>query len=308
MNENWGWLSTNFLNRTITWSAAILGERNPYRATFVYAEDLMKPLLDNPNLIMFLTNQHHNFTHPKVLSMPLGLNDRKNTWLMMKRVQIRGHIKTQLLFSALSDWGHRPAIVACVKQKMDPESVHENPYKALHYKEMKGAVDTNLGKLYYLLEMANCRAVLCVSGLGADSYRIWEALAMGSMPVVERGLGLDRTFYRLPVLLLDDFYEISTFIVKQAYIEALYRVNDWDYDRITTRHWQRLISEVSFSGSIDFMLDKHPVEAMDIYFTRPLVPFSCSNGCGAGTKRTPVKSCAIDESLLSEEYYAKYLP
>ena len=57
----------------------------------------------------------------------------------------------------------------------------------------------------------------------------------------------------------------------------------------------------------------HPMAAIDLNFTRPRVPFNCEtmaekagkggkNGCGPGTKRTPKKSCAIDESIVNEDY------
>ena len=69
-------------------------------------------------------------------------------------------------------------------------------------------------------------AVLAMPGLGYDTYRLWEALALGSMPVLEKGTGLDRTLYRLPALLVDDFADLTPHIVRQAYLEALYRVDD----------------------------------------------------------------------------------
>ena len=39
-------------------------------------------------------------------------------------------------------------------------------------------------------------------------------------------------------------------------------------------------------------------------FTRPLVPFDCKGmgGCGAGTRRVPAKSCAIDPAVMSASY------
>ena len=46
----------------------------------------------------------------------------------------------------------------------------------------------------------------------------------------------------------------------------------------------------------------------DANFTRPLVPFSCTdpktgaNICGPGTKRTPKESCAIDARVVKKGY------
>jgi hypothetical protein len=64
-----------------------------------------------------------------------------------------------------------------------------------------------------------------------------------------------------------------------------------------THMWfERLLYEVSEAESIDPLLRLHPMAAVDLNFTRPLVPFNCElmGGCGAGTKRTPKKSCAIE--------------
>ena len=34
----------------------------------------IQPLLDDPNLVMLFVNQHHNVSHPKVISVPRYTN------------------------------------------------------------------------------------------------------------------------------------------------------------------------------------------------------------------------------------------
>lgn len=113
-------------------------------------------------------------------------------------------------------------------------------------------------------------------------------------------MGMDRTFYKLPVLLVDDFAVLTADLLRQAYVEALYRADDWEFHRLTKQYWEELIYAVSDSASIEPMLQRHPMLAEEANFTRPLVPFTCQafGGCGAGTKRIPVNSCAIDASLV----------
>ena len=52
------------------------------------------------------------------------------------------------------------------------------------------------------------------------------------------------------------------------------------------------------------MLKLHPMEAEDPTFTRPLIPYNCAamGGCGPGTLRVPLKSCAIDLSMDMSKY------
>jgi len=104
--------------------------------------------------------------------------------------------------------------------------------------------EERLEKVQFMRALSLSFAVLCVPGLGYDTFRLWESLASGSMPVIERGVGFDRSLYKLPALLVDDFAELTPFIIRQAYVEAIYRADSWEYKRITTNWWQSLIYKV----------------------------------------------------------------
>jgi hypothetical protein len=146
--------------------------------------------------------------------------------------------------------------------------------------------------------------VLAMAGLGVDSYRLWESLYFGCVPVIERSMGLDRTVYKLPVLLVDDYYYVTEQMLREAYVEALYRAHKWEYERITWQWYERLLYEVSYAQDIAPMLKKHPMSAVDLNFTRPLIPFDCEamGGCGPGTKRVPKHSCGIDYDRIKPGY------
>lgn len=115
---------------------------------------------------------------------------------------------------------------------------------------------------------------------------------------------MERTLYRVPALFVDDFADITGPMLRQAYVEFLYRVDEWDYERLTPQYWERLLYDLADSGSTDALLLKHPMIAEDTGFTRPLIPFDCEalGGCGPGTKRTPKKSCAINGSVMNRKY------
>lgn len=178
-----------------------------------------------------------------------------------------------------------------------PPGEYMQAHQAMHFTQ-------NIGPEAFTQKLMSSIGVLAVPGLGYDCWRIWESLLAGSMPVLEKGTGLDRSLYKLPALLLDDFADLSPEVLRQAYVEALYRIDEWDYTRITERYWQRLVYEVSKSGSIENMLKMHPMKAEDATFTRPLIPFDCEKigGCGAGTKRVPKKSCAVDPTVDIKKY------
>ena len=87
-------------------------------------------------------------------------------------------------------------------------------------------IASHMSQRDFFTTLAGTMAVLTIPGLGYDTYRLWETLALGSMAVLERGVGLDRTLYRLPALLVDDFADLTEDLVRQAYVEALYRADD----------------------------------------------------------------------------------
>ena len=111
--------------------------------------------------------------------------------------------------------------------------------------------------------------------------------------IAERGAGMDRTFWRLPVLLVDDFSQVTPELLRTAYVEAIYRARDFEFQRLRQSFWWSLIMNVSATRSIEPLLDKFPMDAEDPTFTRPRVPYMCaiSNTCGAGTKRIPLNTC-----------------
>ena len=116
---------------------------------------------------------------------------------------------------------------------------------------------------------------------------------MGTIVVVERGVGLDRTLWRLPALLVDDFYDINPEMLRQAYVEAVYHMDDFEYERLSQSFWYEVIYNVSAAKSTAPLLERFPMQAEKRGFARPKEPYECggSGTCGPGTKRTPRNYC-----------------
>ncbi len=353
-NENWGWASTQFLNRSVSWRISLgPGDIGPLDKRWKYPDELLQSFLDKDDLIALFVNQHHNLScHPKVLSTPLGIQkgDGGKLWDSMRFIGARNITKDprRLLLSMGSDYAFRPAIRACVSSNVPRQyfdtgqnaglskTLNDHGVPLEEGNEKKSSESGNgggggdgdgkeggkVGLHAFRGRLATSYAVLCMPGLGGDSYRVWESLALGAMPVMEKGMGLDRTVYKLPVLLVEDFASVTEALLREAYAQAMYIALDpcaddanlhgtpqcmsFEYERITTAYWENLIYEVSLSRSLDAVLAKHPMAATDTGFTRPLVPFYCDAGCGPGTKRTPSVSCGIDTKRDFATYKFNY--
>jgi hypothetical protein len=290
-NENWGFLSSTFPNRTSKWGR-VDAQKFPTLMSF----------LDDPRLVMLVIGQHSNITHPKILTIPRGLPDAggftNHAPRMMHdtmRLVIEKNItKSKLLFSVSSAFGTRKAIVNCVQNSVPSE----------HFDTSGSSGVTFLSRKNYLLRAARSRFALAPPGLGYDTFRLWEMMNLGTIPIVEKSVGFDRMLYRLPALLVEDFSMITTEMLRNAYIEAVYQKDSFEYNRLTQSYWSELVFQTSVQGSVDLLLKNHPMEAADENLARPLVPYECSNlninsekkgghECGVGTKRPPAKSCDI---------------
>ena len=107
-------------------------------------------------------------------------------------------------------------------------------------------------------ETASSRFVLCPSGLGMDSYRLWETLLLGSIPIVESNPGLDRTYSFLPVLVVSNYSYLSPQLLRAAYPCFIEHAHEFKYKHLTSMYWQILIRRAVDSASIDHVERNHP--------------------------------------------------
>ena len=74
------------------------------------------------------------------------------------------------------------------------------------------------------------RYTLCPPGNGMDTHRIYEALHLGSIPVVQRGLSpkMDDLYQRLPVLMVDSLRGLTHSFLMSHYAALHPLVLDWN--------------------------------------------------------------------------------
>lgn len=64
------------------------------------------------------------------------------------------------------------------------------------------------GRRKYLYDLRSHSFTFCPRGNGVDTHRLWEALYMGSIPIVRRDLGYD-DFTELPICWVNDWTEVT---------------------------------------------------------------------------------------------------
>lgn len=93
----------------------------------------------------------------------------------------------------------------------------------------------------YLEAMAQSKFVLSPRGAGEDCYRTWEAMLMGAIPIVKHSK-IDPIFEGLPVLLINDWHEISEHFLHRTYTEM--QNKHYNLERLFAPYWLQKITGV----------------------------------------------------------------
>ena len=225
-NENWGLFSVAVPNRTVDWGK--------WRGSLLHDICNMDDFwwyLNHTNVSAIFTIQHQWLDHPKVFSVPLGT--QKSTQLALEVNKPLLNNRTTLLLIAQSEWGGRPAIAESVIANFN--GTIKNRYRE---------EGTNFFDL-----LRESKFHLCPSGLGMDSYRNYETITLGTIPIMEklyRRDGWYRTYDKLPVLWVDHFDNVTPALLEEQYPQILSRAREYEFERLTQQWWIDLISRYRF--------------------------------------------------------------
>ena len=185
LDENWGTLSSEVPGRTEDWGDIVRNmfvERDGFTCDAV---EVLELYLNSPNTLAVFTTQHQAlFDHPKVHSIPIGVSHSHHNGhqfletLATQRRLARKHDPKKDSRPNLLMLNNSPTKT----RKPQTEAVIRNFRK--HGFELKNTYGAT--KEDYYKEMSESKFILCPSGIGWDAYRIWEALNMGVIPVIER--------------------------------------------------------------------------------------------------------------------------
>ena len=217
-DSNWGEFSQHVPNRTCDWGG--VNQCHDEES----GENLMWRYLNHTNLSAVFTIQHQFFDHPKVFSMPLGQQSNAAEALQTRPFTNR----TTLLLISNSESDTRTPIIRRVISNFN--GTVSNRY--------------NDGSDYFE-QMLSSKFVLCPSGLGWDTYRGWEALILGAIPILEtyyREDGMFRAYHDLPVLWVDHYDNVTPELLMREYPWILSRAKEYTFEKLTNQWWIDLVN------------------------------------------------------------------
>lgn len=188
--------------------------------------------LDDEKILAWFGQNPDGTKHPKFFPIPIGLASK--FWLhgnVHTIVQIRDHFA-----------GAVRNILAYLNIKERTYPAERTYVKRYFSKQPFCLVANNLKPFHeYLVDVAYSKFVLSPRGNGLDCHRTWEALIMGAIPIV-RHSSLDPLFEGLPVLLINEWSEVTKEFLEEAYSEIMSR--SYDYAPIYHEYWQEKIYSV----------------------------------------------------------------
>ena len=94
---------------------------------------------------------------------------------------------------------------------------------------------------HYAHQLSTHKFVFSPDSNGMDCCRTWEALYLGSFPIVERHYFTEEFAKQLPLLIVDDWPSITESFLDDKYAEFTSR--EWNWAALGVQYWRDLMKE-----------------------------------------------------------------
>lgn len=185
-----------------------------------------------PDNVLHWYSQNVMIQHPRVTSIPLGVENNK--WCVkqnkLKKMELR-----------LQSQRSRNGLVYMNFNIANYPSEREHVYRLFENKSWVTSVRGKNGMDFdgYLEGLCNHKYVLCPRGSSNNCHRRWESLYMGAIPIVRRDI--NNAFYSdMPILYVDKWEEVTTELLNDFYKT---RIFVWDLveKQLTFTWWKNKI-------------------------------------------------------------------
>lgn len=184
-------------------------------------------ILEDPHLHAWFTQNLDRSGHPKLHPIPIGLANRKYPHGRIERYnasipEARDRMRTKWVYVnftiATNPQARRPVWNYFASHNLDG-MIHMIPPR---------------DHLLYIQEVPDYRFVLSPRGNGLDTHRTWEALLLGSYPIVITST-LDPLYEDLPVLILKQWEDLTPELLMMKYEE--FSKGQWNFEKLYFKYW-----------------------------------------------------------------------
>lgn len=168
--------------------------------------------------------------HPKLHAIPIGFAN--SCWG-------HGHIDTINQFKNDSFTFHKKNIFLYMNFNIGTCPGERGYVASLFQHKPYCHVSSNLSVSAYLQQLNNSKFTLSPRGNGLDAHRTWEALLMGSIPIVKTST-IDSLFDELPVVIVKSWEEVNEDFLNQKWEEMSKKT--YRLEKLYFNYWADLIN------------------------------------------------------------------
>lgn len=205
-----------------------------------YATDARHAKYLNDNKLIKWFGQNPGFLHPKFVVLPIGLENP--IWYPFKTKFIQKlNLSTDII-----EWKNRKySIYVNFSPNTNPTA---REYLFSYYSQFKDVliVKKKVNYTTYMNQMGNSKYVLCPRGNGLDTHRYYEAILMGSIPIVENST-LYSIFNESTTLVLKNFKDLNQTMLD--YPEGFISRMDFSRNVIMMDYWLKQIDYFKIHNS-----------------------------------------------------------
>lgn len=188
------------------------------------------PIIEANNLIII--SHDVSVSQSRILNMPIGAYHKFN------HQHLRGQTKTQLCYANFSIPWHsywfgdvRLQIFNIIKHK---EFITMDNIKLSNSRPVDNCE-------HFYEQISRSKFAICPRGCGIDTYRLWDCLYLGCIPIVEKYDG-HKEFEDLPILFIesiDKYREFTSEYLESKYIEMLN--TEYNFNKLNFSYWIKRI-------------------------------------------------------------------
>ena len=247
------------LHRRSTPFTLVTGDSDLAVAAGPIAERVLEALTSHPMLVAWYA-QNRVFRHPKLQPMPIGLDyhtlsppeggGRAHPW-GARRVPVDQERQLTQIGRSAGSIAVKEPVAFCnwhfAIERGDRRECHRkvDPI-AVSYQSGVTTRDESWRM------NAGCAFTLSPAGAGLDCHRSWEALLLGSIPVVLRS-PLDELFARLPVVIVDDWSEVTPTRLRSE-LDRIAR-GSFDFSQLELGYWTARIQSQPIRAGLPLRYD-----------------------------------------------------
>jgi hypothetical protein len=218
----------------------ITGDGDETNPTTLMNIDVFYNIINNNKIIKWYSVNCIQNLHPKFSLIPIGLNYHCDA--LWNNIQISSQ---ELLLEniRLNSLPFNKRICLCYS------NFHFSTYSEFENPRQKAIENINSNLIYYepfkvskeetYINQSKYSFVVSPLGHGMDCHRTYEALILGCIVIVQTS-PLDYLYNDLPVIIINNWSDITENFLKDKLIEFENKI--FDYDKLTLKYWINLIN------------------------------------------------------------------